>query len=247
MSKAAQMSMFGHEFTDQELIADSKEKAPRKLLPLSAKLKASWKTMRMLTNVKKKLKITKNFKVEFAFDPETVNSKQLFDILCHQTDKYMPAYDSQTNATMASMIYNGLLFVFIFNKFKNYDGKNFLYKIHYLATFSLKTESKRLNIFSNIISSAQNVISAEVPVLLNKIAESIPDTVDVAQMSNEQLLDYLQTSNDDAAVMFRQFLVDYGHRGPKEFDCYSRQWEDDPTAIIESLKTLASSLLIVDI
>ena len=100
-----------------------------------------------------------------------------------------------------------------------------------------------MNEFSKIVSSAQNVVSAEVPVYLNKIADKVPKTVDLSVMSNEEVLNYFKTSQDEAAVMFRTFLLEYGHRGPKEFDPFSRQWEDDPTVVIESLKTLASSKL----
>jgi len=98
-----------------------------------------------------------------------------------------------------------------------------------------------MDYFSQIVSSAQNVISAEVPLRLKQIADAIEDRDRFAAMSTEEATDYLMSSNHKDATMFRTFLLDYGHRGTKEFDAYSLQWEDDPSMLIQSLKTMISS------
>lgn len=98
-----------------------------------------------------------------------------------------------------------------------------------------------LNVFSKILSSAQDVFSAEVPVFLKRIAAKIPKDVNFSKMSDEDAVHYMRISKDEAAKDFRTFLLDYGHRGTKEFDVYADKWEDDPTMLVQSIKAMTSS------
>lgn len=110
-----------------------------------------------------------------------------------------------------------------------------------LTRLSYQTVNQSLEIFSQIVSSAQNVISAEVPVRLAAIAENIEDRDQFARMSDDESINYLTRSTHKAAVMFRTFLLDYGHRGFKEFDPHSLQWDENPQMLVQTLRTLVSS------
>ena len=96
--------------------------------------------------------------------------------------------------------------------------------------------------FAQLISNANQVVSAQVPNLLREIANSIEVPLRFRQMSDERALKYLLTSNTKASELFKSFLSEFGHRGYKEFDMFVKQWADNPTEIIKSLKTMLSGL-----
>ena len=82
-----------------------------------------------------------------------------------------------------------------------------------------------------------DVFSAQVPARLKIIASKISDVDGFLSLSDEESLKYLQQNCEE----FNDFIKEYGHRGYKEFDMYALQWEEDPTSLIHSLKSILKS------
>ena len=114
--------MFGHEITDDELIKDSNAKALPKM-PFLLRMKTLLSTVKFCIDSRKVAKWTNDEMVEFNFDPDTVTSKQLFDSIWGETDVFLPYYEGHLKASMASQIYNGILYSFLVSNLANTDGK----------------------------------------------------------------------------------------------------------------------------
>jgi len=96
--------------------------------------------------------------------------------------------------------------------------------------------------FAQLLSCANEVVSAEVPNSLRDIANAIQDGQQFRAMSDKKALKYLLSGDSEASNKFKQFLVKYGHRGYKEFDPLALQWGDNPISVIKSLKIMISGL-----
>ena len=96
--------------------------------------------------------------------------------------------------------------------------------------------------FSQLVSSASEVVSAQVPNLLGDIANSIEKPQKFKTMSDEKALKYLLYSETEASLKFKRFLLEYGHRGYKEFDPHSLQWGDQPINVVKSIKIMLNGM-----
>jgi len=92
--------------------------------------------------------------------------------------------------------------------------------------------------FALLLSSCNDVVSAEVPNALRDIAVSIENPENFCSQSPEQALDYLKNGNSESSQRFSKFLAKHGHRGYKEFDPLVRQWADNPIPVIKSLQAM---------
>jgi pyruvate,water dikinase len=93
---------------------------------------------------------------------------------------------------------------------------------------------------ATLLSSCNDVISAEVPNLLRDVAIAIQDKEGFRSMSDEEALDWLKRVDNEAGRIFRVILKDHGHRGFKEFDPLVFQWRDNSLPLIKSLKSMVS-------
>jgi len=89
--------------------------------------------------------------------------------------------------------------------------------------------------FAQLLSSANEVISAEVPNTLREIAKSIPNPEEFQLKSDDQMIEYLKTGDDTCCIKFRELLKKHGHRGYREFDVLAKQWNDNPLHLIKSI------------
>lgn len=87
-----------------------------------------------------------------------------------------------------------------------------------------------------MISSCNEVISAEVPNALREIAKSIKDKDQFRQLSDEKALKELKNGSDEASKKFKAFLDKHGHRGYREMDPLYLMWRDDPIPCIKTIK-----------
>ena len=80
-------------------------------------------------------------------------------------------------------------------------------------------------------------ISIEVDAL-TEAAEPFRDLF-LASLTTGQLLQRLkkEEGGNDWLMRFHKFLENFGHRGPMEFDLGSTRWSDDPTMIIEIIRS----------
>ena len=87
-----------------------------------------------------------------------------------------------------------------------------------------------------LISSCEDVISAEVPNTLRDIAISIKDKKQLTQLSDEEALKVLTEGSQSVSQKFEQFLKRHGHRGYREFDPMCLPWGDDPIPCVKTIK-----------
>ena len=92
--------------------------------------------------------------------------------------------------------------------------------------------------FNLMISSCNDVISAEVPNILREIAVCIKDKDRFRQLSDEEALKELRDGTGEASDKFRAFLEKHGHRGYREFDPMYTMWGEDPTPCIKTIKVM---------
>ena len=90
--------------------------------------------------------------------------------------------------------------------------------------------------FNHLISSCNEVVSAEVPDNLKDIAKSIADKDTFKQLSDAEALQLLKNGTDEASQKFRQFLIKHGHRGYREMDSLHLPWGENPMPCIKTIK-----------
>ena len=106
---------------------------------------------------------------------------------------------------------------------------------------STTNESDILHDYNLILSHCNDVESAEVPNLLREIASKIEDSNTFQELTDEDALLLLKTSNSKAAKLFAVFLERHGHRGFREFDPLYLTWEKNPIPCIQVIKSLLKS------
>lgn len=93
--------------------------------------------------------------------------------------------------------------------------------------------------FAKLLASCEQVVSAQIPVILKKLASKVNDENEINLITNltdEQIEDYLKNGTSELAINYRQFITDYGHRGWKEFDWAGKVWRKDSSLIINPLR-----------
>ncbi|CAG2113679.1 unnamed protein product, partial [Medioppia subpectinata] len=128
---------------------------------------------------------------------------------------------------------------------KNHGGVSFGSSIKNAILRSMLESSMKDNPnldsdFNLLISSCNDVISAEVPKILREIAKSIKDKQWFRQLSDEEALQVLTTGSDETSIKFRQFLDRHGHRGYRESDPMHKPWKGNPMPCVKTIKTILS-------
>lgn len=90
--------------------------------------------------------------------------------------------------------------------------------------------------FNLLISSCDEVISAEVPNSLRDIAKSIQNRDHFLSLTDKEAIEQLLSGSDEAALKFRHFLDRHGHRAYRELDAMHPSWRDDPTPCVKTIK-----------
>lgn len=112
----------------------------------------------------------------------------------------------------------------------------FLMKVLKSSALDERTAEADLNM---LMSTCNDVVSAEVPNMLRDIARAIVDKQKFAQLSDDEALALLQGKNgneSEAATIFASFLKWHGHRGLREMDVYNSPWERNPLPCVQVVK-----------
>lgn len=94
-----------------------------------------------------------------------------------------------------------------------------------------------------LISHCNDVVSAEIPNILKKVAQSIQNKESFAKLSDGDALELLKnvsSSESDAATLFVEFLQKHGHRCYRELDPMYPTWNEEPTPCVQVIKSLIS-------
>ena len=116
-----------------------------------------------------------------------------------------------------------------------------------LVMLFLKKEGKEISVealadMALILSDCGYVVSAQVPIAIQDLAESIANSNMKDQFLNmptedcESLL--RESSNDEIKTAYSSFMEKHGHRGIREADFMEKSWSQDPKNLIESMKQI---------
>lgn len=118
--------------------------------------------------------------------------------------------------------------------------------IYQMLIFSFLTSSSdKLTLehqadISLILSSMNDVESANVPVMVNQIAASIAYSKKREQfleVENQLAVAWLKSNCSSAYELFESFLKRHGHRSINELDLMATSWSMDPELVITMIKT----------
>uniref|UniRef100_A0A914WYM1 Phosphoenolpyruvate synthase n=1 Tax=Plectus sambesii TaxID=2011161 RepID=A0A914WYM1_9BILA len=102
-----------------------------------------------------------------------------------------------------------------------------------------------LSDIATIFASCQDVISADVPAAIQKLAQSIWTNHHVAEFCKMTPLEAIHWLRSDEAgecgVQYKDFLLKHGHRGIDELDISGIPWGDQPEQLIPMIQTLLSN------
>ena len=87
-----------------------------------------------------------------------------------------------------------------------------------------------------MVSSCNDVISAEVPNSLMDIAKAINNKQRFRQLTDEEALKELSVGRDEASLKFRHFFDRHGHRGYRELDFMQPSWRENSLPCIKTIK-----------
>uniref|UniRef100_V5HAW1 Putative integral to membrane n=2 Tax=Ixodes ricinus TaxID=34613 RepID=V5HAW1_IXORI len=99
--------------------------------------------------------------------------------------------------------------------------------------------------FGNLVSTCEDVVSAEVPSALQKMAVEIsrsPEQAKFKEMNVEDALEWLRNDTSVIGSLFREFLGRHGHRCINEFDVYSKTWSMDPSPVVKNLQAMVGAV-----
>ena len=95
-----------------------------------------------------------------------------------------------------------------------------------------------------ILSDCQNVVSAQIPEAIQNIAERIVESNlkdEFLGMSIDICDNYLKNCKDDNLRSdYIKFMEQHGHRGIREADFIEPSWSQDPSKLMETLKSIVS-------
>ncbi|KAJ8916677.1 hypothetical protein NQ315_000322 [Exocentrus adspersus] len=209
------LAIFGHPVLDDKLNTICKN--VRGITPLSTMLKEFVRmlhlALRNLSTCKEMKEMVFNFKITVSEDqPVMENYKRIERALA----KLPYIVKCHTLTSSVSVFYQAVAMNVLL------EGRQDLTPAHCAD-------------FATILSCCSDVVSAEVPVALEKIAKIIRD-----EGYNEQFCTikpefgaaWLERKCPEAYRLFRQFLDRHGHRSQGEFEVMDESWGDNPSKVI---------------
>lgn len=94
---------------------------------------------------------------------------------------------------------------------------------------------------TTLLSSCNDIVSAQVPVALYKISSTIRNSGKVKEFSQvkpDEGFDWLLNNCPEAAELISAFLKRHGHRGIQELDLYVETWSFTPEKLIAALQVI---------
>ena len=87
-----------------------------------------------------------------------------------------------------------------------------------------------------MMSSCNEVVSAEVPNELREISKSIKNQEEFMNLTDEEAVKRLRDGKDESSKKFALFIEKHGHRGNREADPMYLPWRDNPIPVIKTIK-----------
>ncbi|XP_064460577.1 rifampicin phosphotransferase-like isoform X2 [Ornithodoros turicata] len=214
------LSLFGRRLEDKDL---EEAVVSRKYSFLTEARFVDFKT-RYASGLSLKLAWKKygNFKIPIN---SNMSARQLYDCITSNCCNVRAVVSCHMNSSIASSLFN-------------HDV------ISALCEFMDKSGSVDDDIYTalgSLISSCYNPVSVDVPLALERLAESVAKDMDrkeFAAMTTEQAEKWLRHSGTAASTAFEAFLKTHGHRGYNEFDIHQPTWRMKPTILIKNLQLL---------
>ncbi|GAB6020862.1 hypothetical protein CHUAL_003512 [Chamberlinius hualienensis] len=110
-----------------------------------------------------------------------------------------------------------------------------------LSTGSGEFTTEQYTDFANLVGSANEVESGNVPTSLEELAMSISkyfNAKEFATLPVDSALKLLQESTAEPGIKYKEFIRRHGHRGVKEFDFSSETWGMNPKQVITALQVM---------
>lgn len=93
--------------------------------------------------------------------------------------------------------------------------------------------------FANIFStSGKNIVSSGFQIEIKRLAQSISKSENFSQLTVEDALEWLKTTDEECGQLFKRFLEIHGHRGHKEYDFMSITLKDNPLILLKTIQTM---------
>ncbi|CAH1141478.1 unnamed protein product [Phyllotreta striolata] len=96
-----------------------------------------------------------------------------------------------------------------------------------------------LSDFALILSSCEDVVSAEVPKYLEQISKALQECKDSDEFRSiepSQGLDWLKANCSKAYELYVEFIEKHGHRSAAEFEIFEENWSDNPSTVIAMIR-----------
>ncbi|XP_043470368.1 uncharacterized protein LOC122503758 [Leptopilina heterotoma] len=123
------------------------------------------------------------------------------------------------------------------------------YEILLMSILMENSDDLTVDHFSDIavlLSSCNNVISAQVPIALRRIANLIRDTgkwEEFAQINTKDVINWLEMNSPHSLELLQEFLKTYGHRNIKEMDFITETWDMKPEKLFNALQAMVKVTL----
>ncbi|CAH1955179.1 unnamed protein product [Acanthoscelides obtectus] len=96
--------------------------------------------------------------------------------------------------------------------------------------------------FAAILSSCEDVVSAEIPSYLESISKIVRDhglAEEFCKLKAYEAIEWLEQNCPEANKVLLEFLNKHGHRNLGEFEVIEKSWAEDPTQLIPMLQANA--------
>ena len=174
------------------------------------------------------------------------HDSKLFETLKEKADRFNVVKDAKTAEELYTNIDENLWMYFEMWKayvFKAGDSASWSFII--MMIMKGEAEDVSLEIKADmalIVSDCQNVVSAQIPEAIQDLAEKIAKSnlkdeflaTPVADCDN-----YLKNCDDfGLRLAYMKFMEHHGHRGIRETDFIEKSWSQDPTTLLETIKSI---------
>lgn len=237
IARAMEIGLFGHEVNDQELSERATEMVDDYRISLE-QLKFNYYTF---ANRYMPFKLNRDCKKLMARLRRDVHSLRF----ANNSDSQMEGLRVQLKAIFVEgniAMENHLIATFISSKM-NFDLMQLLSKY-------CQDPTKLYAALSKILGSCPDVLSAQIPRRINKMAKLIAKNNDqktleefVSMTPKEALKFVSRDLRSPLAKEFDEFMVTFGHRCYHEFEISSVAWRDKPEEIAETLQSNVRSFI----
>lgn len=227
-SRALEVGIFGHEVNDEELVEKATEMAKVQHVRFQ-ELIFDWHTIgsryqpfKRSAQIQKQLKQLRRDVHSLRLAKSGANMRGLYEQLL---DAFSQGEDSGTHHIACTIISSKM----------NFELLQLLSK--YIS------DPIQLHLaFSKFLSSSPDVLSAEIPRRVDRMAKLInergsQDVESFVNMKTSEALKYVSSDlKSKLAKEFDEFMVKFGHRCYNEFEISQRSWRDQPEQLIEMLQ-----------